>query len=256
MWKKIRITLLALILATVIVDTWRSQHKASEWRATLHVAVYPINADGSDAAARRIASLEQSSFEDIERFLGDEAQRYGITTSRPVKLTLQPPLSSAPPLAPKHASMLEAVAWSLKLRWWVWRLPPATPRPDIRLFVQYWQAKNGGIPASHGLERGHIAIAHVFADGAMQRANAVVIAHELLHTLGATDKYDFATLEPVYPEGYAEPDAQPRLPQRFCELMAGRIPRGDMPPEQPRGLDDCLVGAKTAREIGFIKPAS
>jgi len=40
----------------------------------------------------------------------------------------------------------------------------------------------------------------------------VVIAHELLHTVGATDKYDPATNESSLPEGYAEPDKIPLFP--------------------------------------------
>ena len=52
----------------------------------------------------------------------------------------------------------------------------------------------------------------------------MVIAHELLHTVGATDKYDPAANESSPPEGYAEPDKIPFFPQTFVGLMAGRIP--------------------------------
>jgi len=33
-----------------------------------------------------------------------------------------------------------------------------------------------------------------------------VIAHELLYTLNATDKYDLNTGLPIFPNGYAEPE--------------------------------------------------
>lgn len=255
MWKRVRITVLLLILATVALDTWRAHRKVTDWRDTVHVAVYPINADASSSAARRIAALDHDAFADIEQFVSAEATRYGIRTQRPVRLTLQAPLQFGPPAAPRAGGWLDAVLWSLQLRAWVWRLPTATPRPDVRLFVFFWHPADGRVPASHGLKQGQIAIAHVFADQAMQQSNAVVMTHELLHALGATDKYDFATLEPIYPQGYAEPDAQPLRPQRFCEIMAGRIPRADAPPEQPRSLDQCLIGVATAREIGLVKPA-
>ncbi|MCX9158402.1 hypothetical protein OPU71_19955 [Niveibacterium sp. 24ML] len=253
MWKTIRIALLLLVLATVALDAWRAKHAATDWQDTLHVAVYPINADGSAAAASRIAALDREQLLPIERFLADEARRYGVATMMPVRLTLQAALTAGPPAAPKNAGMLGAIIWSLKVRWWVWRLPTATPRPHVRLFVHYWDPSDGRVPSSHGLERGQIAIAHVFASRAMQRSNDVVIAHEMLHALGASDKYDPASLEPIYPQGYAEPDAQPRLPQRFCELMAGRLPSESGPPEQAKSLDQCLIGAVTAREIGFVK---
>lgn len=58
----------------------------------------------------------------------------------------------------------------------------------------------------------------------MAAQNDTVMLHELLHTLGAMDKYDMRTNEPLYPDGYAELDLQPRLPQHKAEVMAGRIP--------------------------------
>ena len=50
-----------------------------------------------------------------------------------------------------------------------------------------------------------------------------VFAHELMHTLGATDKYDGAGAA-LIPSGLAEPDAVPRFPQRFVEVMARNRP--------------------------------
>jgi hypothetical protein len=49
-----------------------------------------------------------------------------------------------------------------------------------------------------------------------------VLAHEFLHTLGATDKYDRRTGLPR-PAGLGMPTRQPRYPQEFGEIMAGRI---------------------------------
>ena len=44
-----------------------------------------------------------------------------------------------------------------------------------------------------------------------------IVAHELCHPLGATDKYDGVS---VWPQGYVEPDREPRYPQRKAEIMA------------------------------------
>ena len=81
----------------------------------------------------------------------------------------------------------------------------------------------------------------------------MVITHELLHTLGATDKYDLATNQPLYPEGYAEPDQQPLFPQEKAEIMAGRIPLSETKAAMPEGLTHTLIGEKTAREIKWIE---
>jgi hypothetical protein len=96
-----------------------------------------------------------------------------------------------------------------------------------------------------------LGIAHLFAAAHMAGSNQVVIAHELLHTLGATDKYDFATNQPRYPDGFAEPDRSPRYPQDFAELMGGRIPESASESRTPESLDQVLIGALTATEIGW-----
>jgi hypothetical protein len=80
-----------------------------------------------------------------------------------------------------------------------------------------------------------------------------VIAHEILHTLGATDKYDPASLAPLYPDGYAEPDRQPRYPQPLTEIMAGRRAVDASTYEMPETLAEVRVGDATAREIRWIQ---
>ncbi len=100
MWKKLRIAILLFILATVALSTWRGQTQARDWHNTLHVAIFPINGDGSAAAAARIAGLNDSSFKDIDDFLTEQAAEYGNQTTMAVRVTLQPELHTAPPAAP------------------------------------------------------------------------------------------------------------------------------------------------------------
>ncbi len=80
----------------------------------------------------------------------------------------------------------------------------------------------------------------------------MVIVHELLHTLAATDKYQPDTGLPRFPEGYAEPERQPRFPQDRAELMGGRIPLAADRAEIPVSLNDVVVGPVTAHEIGWV----
>jgi hypothetical protein len=249
MWKRLRIAILLLILASVAVDAARAHLHATDWTDTLHVALYPINADGSTEAARAIAALDRESFADIDAFFATEAQRYGKSTLRPVHVTLQPPLKALPPPAPSAASAFDAMLWSLKLRFWAWRQPSAVPRADVRLYALYWGADKVQVPASHGLRQGQIGVVHLYAQADMARGNSVVLAHELAHTLGATDKYEPATLLPLFPEGYAEPEKG--LPQSDCELMAGRTPVRADRAEQPDSLARCRIGRQSAREIGL-----
>jgi hypothetical protein len=81
----------------------------------------------------------------------------------------------------------------------------------------------------------------------------MVIAHELLHTLGATDKYDPVTDAPRFPDGYGDPRQAPLYPQKLAELMAGRRMVSAASWEQPSGLDDVVIGPATALEIRWIK---
>jgi hypothetical protein len=106
---------------------------------------------------------------------------------------------------------------------------------------------------SLGLQKGLIGVVNAFASEKQAAQNDVVIAHELLHTLGATDKYDPRTNQPEFPDGYADPQRQPALPQEYAEIMAGRVPVTADRAEMPDGLDAVLIGAKTAREINWVR---
>jgi len=77
----------------------------------------------------------------------------------------------------------------------------------------------------------------------------VVIAHEFLHTLGATDKYDRASAQPLAPDGLAEPDRSPLYPQKKAEIMGGRIPRTEDDAVVPQSLKYVVIGPLTAQEI-------
>lgn len=142
------------------------------------------------------------------------------------------------------------------MRWFAWRLPkPPGPTPSIRVFLLYHDPQRATLlPDSLGLQKGLLGLAHLFAIDDMTGTNQVIVAHEILHTLGATDKYDLANNQPHHPEGYAEPEQQPLYPQTRAELMAGRIPLSANEAEQPESLRQVMIGPLTAREIGWVKP--
>ena len=87
----------------------------------------------------------------------------------------------------------------------------------------------------------------------MREKDNVIIAHELLHTVGATDKYNPSTGFPVFPDGYADPDKEPLLPQEFAEIMGGRILLSDNSSAMPESLDQTLICPVTAHEIKWIE---
>ena len=127
--------------------------------------------------------------------------------------------------------------------------------PRIRLFVLYHDpATLDRVPDSHGLQKGLMGVVHAFALTAMAGSNNIVIAHELMHTLGASDKYDLGSGAPLYPLGFAEPDREPLYPQVRAEIMAGRRALSRQDFEMPQGLRDVVVGPATALEIRWTRP--
>ena len=255
MWRGIRIAVLLFILAAVAQSAWLARSRTAEWKYSLWVTVYPINGDGSPVTAQYIAQLNETAFKPIEAFFAAEGRRHGIAIPDPVLIRLAPPVDSRPPAPPFGGSRPAVVLWSLHLRYWAyWNDTGRGHKPNARVFVSYFDpAQTPRVPHSTGLRKGMIGMVNAFARGDMDGSNNVVIAHELLHTFGATDKYDPATNRPLFPDGYAEPRAEPLHPQSRAEIMAGRIPVSQARAEVPAAMDQVAVGEKTAREINWLK---
>lgn len=252
MWRLLRIGILLYVLVFVAAGSWLAMRSATDWEDTLHVTVYPIAGDGSEAVAAYVDGLRTSDFDPVERFFEREVARYGVALPAPVRVQLAPPLAGGPPPIGASPDRLEIALWSLRLRWWAWRATSddGLPAADVRIFVRYFAPDESVVlEPSVGLSKGMIGIVHAFASRRLRGSNHVVIAHELLHTLGASDKYDLATALPLYPDGYAEPARSPRHPQRKAEIMGGRIALSDSRAEIPASLREVLIGPATAAEI-------
>lgn len=255
MFKKLRIAILLLILLNVAVGAWLARARATSWTNSLRVAVFPIVGDANPSTARYVAALDAPTFEPLEKFFRDEGQRHGLAQPHPVRMQLAPRVDALPPVPPHGQGGLQVLVWSLQMRFWAWRHGGvAGPSPHVRLFVIYHDPKlTPAVPHSLGLQKGLIGVVHVFAEPEQSAQNLIVIAHEVMHTVGATDKYDAATNMPMFPDGYADPQQTPLLPQSLAELMAGRMAVSDTEAHMPRGLDAVLVGPKTAAEIGWVR---
>lgn len=255
MWRIIRISVLLVVLAMVVQQTFIEKADL-EWEDNFYVALYPINADGSDAVAKYIKTLTVSDFVEIETYFAEEAKRYSLGMRRPIAVQLGEKVDDIPPAPPKSGgSKLQAVIWSLKFRWFAWNNAPKVPvKPDIRLYLLFHDPNtHNSLSHSTALNKGRIGRINLFGQHSHARKNLVVTAHELLHTLTATDKYDLATGQPIYPDGYADPEKQPRYPQYYAELMGGYVPISKSEKKVPASLEQTLIGNKTAHEIGWIK---
>jgi hypothetical protein len=255
MFRSLRILLLLLVLLAVAVGNWLAGARSTSWEHPLRVVVFPIDADGSPATARYIASLSRDTFAPFDAFMASEAQRYGLAQRDPVDVDVAPPVTRLPPPVPHGGNVLQIMLWSLQLRYWAWaNADYAGPTPQVRMFVLYHDPERvSRLSHSLGLQKGLIGVVNAFAADAQAEPNNVIIVHEMLHTLGATDKYDPATNQPLHPIGYAEPELDPAFPQRFAEVMGGRVPLSPAEARIPDSLDEVLIGAATALEIRWLE---
>ncbi|MFW2405240.1 MAG: hypothetical protein ACN4GT_10770 [Gammaproteobacteria bacterium] len=253
--RSIRQLLVVTVALAIAGGSYLTRARTTSWEEPLWVTVYPIAADDRDSTRRYVDRLTPAHFESIEAFLERETIRYGVTINRPIRIDVGDEIDSMPPVPPFGGNPLEVISWSFKMRWWasdVTSENSAAP-PDIKLFVIYHDPSlSPSVPHSLGLQKGMLGVVHVFADKKMKGSNQFVIAHEMLHTLGATDKYEPQSNHPIFPIGYAEPHASPRFPQRFAEIMGGRIPVSASESRIPPSLQQARVGPATALELRWI----
>jgi hypothetical protein len=249
----LRIAILLAVLVFVALGAWLDRRRSTDWDAPLRVTVYPVAAVDDAATRHYVAALAPEDFAGVAEFFAEEADRHGLPLGEPVRVRVSH-AAALPPAPPDGAGMFGVAAWSLRFRYWAWQvaMDDPLPPPDVQVFALYHPADDGpAVPDSLGLSKGLVAITHLYADAAASGGNQVVVAHELLHTLGATDKYARASGQPLEPDGLGDPQQQPRYPQRFGEIMAGRIASSAREAEMPDGLERMLVGPATAREIGW-----
>jgi len=255
-YKNIRIFILLSLLATAAIYSQDQRLNTTTWYQPIEVTIFPINGDGNPATEQYIQQLSAKQFQDIDAFFARGATRYHLIVDQPVISTLGSTINKHPPIPPKDRNaILKVIMWSMQLRYWAYVNTPddISNSNRIRLFVLYYQGSdNRALDHSLGLQKGLIGVIHAYANQGQNSQNALVMAHEILHTVGASDKYDYQNSQPLYPVGYTKPTQQPLYPQRYAEIMAGRIPLSQAQSTIPKDLRFCLIGKTTAKEINWI----
>jgi hypothetical protein len=255
MFKKIRVAVLLSLLVFVALGEFLAERRSTDWDDTLWVDIYLVNGDRLDSTQRYVDSIDAKEFDGVGEFFAAEAKRYGVTIEQPFRLNVVGQYRDELPTPGTHPSLLGVMWWSLKMRWLTLKLDwqSSGPKPDIVVFAVYHEpADSAVLDPSTGFRKGLLAVTNLFASGEERGANQVVLAHELLHTLGATDKYSLASNQPQFPDGFADPALKPPLPQKKAELMAGRIPLDEQHAVMPESLRGVVIGRLTAEEIGWL----
>lgn len=250
-----RIVFLLSVFFGILASTWITERQMASWDRPILVTVYPIVADKEKATARFVADLEVDDFREVNRFLGRASQPYGVSLTPAFRFQLAPVSTEKPPPVPEQFNTAAIAWWSLKMRWWAWmqQLRDGLVAPDIQMFVLFHSLNgNNEVGISVGMRKGRYGIVKAYARELLQPQNLVVFTHEMLHVLGATDKYVLSTGEPIYPHGFAKPDQRPLFPQDSAEIMGGRIPLNSFTSTMPDSLEQCRIGRLTAEEIGLF----
>ena len=254
---RVRVTLLSILLVGVLLwagnDWWRRRERLA-WQRPLRVALVLVERE--PVAEATLKALTSRAFE-LERRLTSEYHRYRESPSAPFSLVVQGPVTAnrdAPRVGEQDLAGLVRHTYTR----WRWtrevdqRAGVASRGYDARIYLVLKPARRGQPAFVEGESEagGRVGVALADIDEDMIDFALFVAAHELFHTLGATDKYD-ARGNARYPEGFADPARQPRFPQPGAELMARSVPLSSTAERPPNTLDELWVGTATAREIGW-----
>jgi len=256
-FRQIRIAALLALLVTVVLFAYtdvRSRSRRNEWTAPLHVALVLLEEAPVDPLAVQKLRARTTA---LETQLQAEEARYRPAPLAPIRFEIFGPahVSRQPP-APEGPGLWDLIRYTWELRRYVHAIDEAmgidSGQFDSRVYTTIRPPV--GTEPTHVEGRsengGRIAQVHVELDGDMADLALIVMTHELLHTLGATDKYD-ASGRTLVPDGLADPTRQPLFPQDRVEVMARNRPTAPGVEVVPTTLPELGVGPLTAREIGW-----
>ena len=251
----VKYLMLLIILLAITSQDLYFYLKVNSWKEPISIHINPINGDGEKTTEQYINALRTEAIHNIALFLNKEATKYGISNKQIVTIQLGDEIKSKPPMLPgSDGNILSNIYWSIAFRIWSnWtQINSNTPGADINLYVVYFDPlKYSVVDYSVGLQKGMVGLINAYANATYQGSNNVIITHELLHILGATDKYYTHSNLPIFPTGFAEPDKSPLYPQTKAEIMGGRIPISPTYAIIPSNLEQVVIGKLTALEINW-----
>lgn len=254
--RNVRIGVLLAVLAAVAGWGYKKREALGlrkQWLAPLPVAVVlvaerPLPPTTVEAWRRGLEELEAWSQAEFERHRGP-------MHFPPLALRLATPVVAPhPPLPPSDLPLAERAAAALEFEQAARALDDAAGVTAADTIVIDVLLGPGEATAVEGLAEkdGKRGVVLGNVDETELSLELVALVHEVLHCVGATDKYD-ADGRAVEPGGLVEPDRTPRWPQPFGEVMVGEVPLGPREGRPIQSLDEARVGPATAREVGWTR---
>lgn len=232
----------------------RGRRERTTWERPLSVAIVVVKNGAVDASAMKSFC---DRLLDLSARLDSEKDRYRADGVRPFIFSCFGPVeSSASPPSSEGDGFLDAVKQSFALGSYARAIDAAAGINkgdfDSRVYVAVRPPERADRNLIEGVSEngGRIGTVSVELDDTMVDFALFVSAHELMHTLGATDKYDASGFA-IVPDGLADPNASPLYPQARAEIMARGRPLDVGREIVPTRLSDLGVGPATAYEIGW-----
>jgi hypothetical protein len=234
-------------------NDWWGRRQRRAWTRPLRIALVLVEREPLDRPT--LNTLTGRAFE-LERRLKQEFERHGGSGVEPFAIMVKGPVvahEDPPRLTEEGLAALARHTFAL----WQWTrdLDQRAELPwrgyDSRIYLVL-KPPHGETAFVEGESEdgGRVGVAQADLDEGTLDFALFVAAHELFHTLGASDKYD-ATGHARYPGGFAEPERTPLYPQRGIELMARNRPLSPTSERPPEKVDELWVGDETARELGW-----
>lgn len=253
--RTLRVSLLLALLVAVLVYAVHdvlSRRARNEWKRTLDVAFVVVTEPGVNA--RATAEL-RVRLPELSRRLTGELHRYRPAAPAPFGFVAYGPVSLGRPVpALRDEEFAAAARYAWDLRSFTHDVDERAGVPsrgfDMRLYLVVSPPTNQALVEGASEHGGRVAIARAELDHETVDVALIVAAHELFHTVGAEEHYG-PDGRALVPDGLAEPELEPRFPQRRVEIMARNRPVTADKELRPKSLDELAVGAGTAREIGW-----
>lgn len=251
-----------LVVLVVSARIYYNDNRKLDWDRTYNVALVEVVYDSKEDKAKGLSMSGRDLLQhSLEKWFESEAKRIYKSNIKPFRFKLLGPVFSqelAPPLPLTDDNLwAKYKQTSTFINYFNNQLLETGANPDdydIKLYLYIYPAdKREDYEKQHsvGTTRGRFGVVFLPVGKQSTGRTLCLIAHETLHTVGASDKYDENHFT-LFPDGYFEPTK--RYPQEFAEIMSLAFPIAPGKEKDAENLDLSRVGEKTAIEIGWKKP--